>query len=89
MNLINELVDNFYQHILPITKNISKLLIRLKYSDLIKDYRNIGEKIYQNELQGLNNNDEKTQNNTYEELKTAVARLISGKDKIQYEGLVQ
>ena len=46
MSILNEIIDNFYKHIFPITKNIISYIQKYKSEDILNYYKNIGEKIY-------------------------------------------
>ena len=65
---INEIIENFYKHILPITKNIVNLLTILQEPISSKEYKNVGKEIYKKTQDGSINTSEKFQDIIYSDL---------------------
>ena len=68
-DLLNELIDNFYRLITPITKNVTSCIIKYRDKSILETYRDIGEKIYEDEINGFISKNENIQNNYIEEFK--------------------
>jgi len=66
---LNEIIENFYRYILPITQSIIKYNLILKDQECIKKYKEIGNEIYNKTLDGTINTNEEYQNKLYQKLK--------------------
>lgn len=68
LEILKELKDNFYGWVLPLTNKIVKNLTILKDSSLVGMYKQLGEDIYQAELDNSINKSDLKQNSIYQDL---------------------